>query len=87
MGEGQALALYFSSQINAGAGTTVHRPYCLAALAPQPPRMKKSGASPEGEDVNPSLANNHQERNFPGPQVHNDQSSLGPTLRGSAGGA
>ena len=42
---------------------------------------KKSGASPEGEDANPSLANNHQERNFPGPQVHEDQSSLGPTLR------
>jgi hypothetical protein len=59
----------------------------LAALAPQPPRDEKKWASPEGEDVNPSLANNHQERNFPGPQVHNDQSLLGSTLRGSAGGA
>ena len=53
-----------------------------------PQDEKKSGASPEGEDANPSLANNHQERNFPGPQVHKDQSSssLGPT-RGSASGA
>jgi hypothetical protein len=60
-----------------------NRPYRLAALALHPPIEKNSGASPEREDANPPLTNNHQERNFPGPQVHKGQSSsLGPTLRG-----
>jgi hypothetical protein len=49
---------------------------------------KRVGPPQEREDANPPLNNNHQERNFPGPKVHKGQSSsLGPTLRGSAGGA
>ena len=52
-----------------------------------PQDEKRVGPPQREKDANPSLANNHQERNFPGPQVHKDQSSLGPTLRGSTGGA
>jgi hypothetical protein len=71
------------SSLISGGGDKYRRKDCFGAA--EPDRAYCLALAP-GEDANLSLASNHQERNFPGPQVHMDQSSLGPTLRGSAAG-